>query len=268
MYSGLRGKQAMNDLSEKPNSRIDYVDVCKCFAIVFIYFGHWTTKNNNLAVFAYSFHLQLFFIISGFFVLNHEKQNAFVFIKGQLYRIFIPFIFFTVINIIYFNLDGDKGPYEIFLNFVTNFSDFSHNVSPELWFLPALLMVSVFYHILMKLLKNRIFILLSSCILYVAATTYADTPWGLMILPFRKSKFLGFIGQNTIVLLGFEFVAKNFLTLSFIPMFNLGIVTLDGTSQVMTISILTILCIVPLIKPLNKYVPYLIGKKSRLVELF
>lgn len=354
---------------EKQKNRIDWIDVCKAFAILFIYFGHWLTKNGNLAVFAYSFHLQLFFLLSGFFAVNQQKRKSWFFVKNQFNILFIPFIFFSILNIIYFNMDGEKTLKEISLNFYTNFTDFSHSVSAELWFLPSLFCVSLSYFFLLRLLKKPLFILALAYLLYIIQTCYSDNSLGLVLTPFvefigissiptylfwyslgsfsfpyikivigviegrssqikylivstgvflflitvliylfkpdafwnrillmthsskvinnifvmtnfrivttlmicftfillsyvfRNSGFLLLIGKNTIILLGFEFIIKNFLVLNFFPMLNLGVIKLDSTVQVITISIIMVLCVIPLFKPFNKHIPYLIGKR-------
>lgn len=351
-------------------NRIDWIDVCKAIAIFFIYCGHWLTKSGNLEVFAYSFHLQLFFILSGFFAINQQKKSCMQFIRRQFNLTIIPFIFFTVLNIIYFNLDGKKTLTELLLNFFTNFTDFSHSVSSELWFLTALFCVSVSYYFLARLIKKPLILLIISYILYIIQVCFKDTFLGFVLYPFikfmgissvprylfwyslgaflfpyikrainiidseksykkytylmisvflflitlliyffkpdafwekliiatqsnkavnntfvynnfkiaialiislsfvfisyifRYSRFLSLIGKNTLILLGFETIMKNYLVLKFIPMFNLGIIKLETTAQVLTISLLTLLCIVPLFKPLNMHIPFLLGKKN------
>jgi fucose 4-O-acetylase-like acetyltransferase len=79
---------------------------------------------------------------------------------------------------------------------------------------------------------------------------------------FRASSYLADIGKNTMILLGFEFIIKNFLVLHLIPMFNMGIVTLDSTVQVMSISLLMVICVKSLFKPLNKHIPFLLGRRN------
>lgn len=351
------------------NTRIDWIDVSKAFAIFFIYFGHWVTKNGNLEIFSYSFHLQLFFIISGFFAIKQQKNSALEFVKKQAYMILIPFAFFVVLNTVYFNLDGEKTINDISLNIFSNLTDFSHSVAPELWFLPALFCVTIFYFFMFKLLRNPLVILMVAYVLYIIKVAYPDEVVSNILVPFikflgissipeyliwyslgaiafpfirssvenlesgnsikknalniigfllivstimiysfkpdgfwnkalmitgqnsfvnnsfvytnfkiiitliicsafffisylfRNSQILLLIGKNTIILLGFEFLVKNFLVLNVFPMFNIGIITLETTVQVMTISVLTIICVIPLFKPMNKHIPFLIGRR-------
>jgi hypothetical protein len=62
------------------------------------------------------------------------------------------------------------------------------------------------------------------------------------------------------VLLGLEFMVKNYITLAFILMFNLGILQLNSAIQVISISLITIIVQGPLFKFFNKHIPFLIGK--------
>lgn len=358
-----------NSLSEQ-GKRIDWVDVCKGFAIFFIYFGHWITESGNLKAFSYSFHLQLFFIISGFFAIKQQKKKNMQFIKHQIYLLLVPFLFFTIVNIVYFNLNGYKTLNELVLNFSTNFTDFTHSVSPELWFLPSLFCVTVFFFFLLKLIKKPIIVFLISYFLYMIQICYNNTILKVILYPFiefmgissiptyllwyslgallfpyikkiinimhddkslikyltistgifltlmtiliyffkpdnfwrkllsligsdmstnnfvyvnfkicitiiicssfiflsyvfRNSKIMSYIGKNTLILIGFEFLMKDFLVLNLIPMFNIGIIKLESTVQIIIISSLTLISIMPLFKLLNKHVPFLIGKSKK-----
>lgn len=348
----------MDGSLERPDGgRIEWIDACKAIAIFFIFFGHWRTKNGNLEVFSYYFHLQLFFIISGFFATKQQQKSAPEFLKNQVKRLFIPFVFFSAVNILYFNLDGDKTFHELWWDFATSFTDFSQSVSSQLWFLPALFAVSIIYYFLLKVIKKRWIVLLISYALYtigvcspalnvmfikfmgintvpnylfwyalgafsfnrvnvcvnllcaegseriskpllhfmgaslliISVILYQRKPDYIInklgnipnfayqnikiLITFlicgaamyvsillRKSSFLKNIGQNTLILMGFEAISKNFIVLKLIPMFNLGIVKLDTTVQVIAISIITVLFIRFAFKPLNTYFSILVGK--------
>jgi len=358
-------------MNSQNSVRYDWIDVSKAIGILFIYFGHWLTTSGNLAVFAYSFHLQLFFIVSGFFAVKQQNKKVVSFIQNQVNKLIIPFLFFVFINIVYFNLDGTRTLKEIVASFVSNFTDFSKSVSPELWFLPALFCISVIYYFLLKLSKSKILVFILAATLYVINKAYRDTVIGFVLIPFinfmgisavpeylffysmgalvfpyislaanklsneeevkfkrnlyvicsilfvftiliylkkpdmfilyfykytgistaltdsiirliltivicstvffisylfRNSKFMLNIGRNTIILLGLEFMVKDFLVLNLIPMFNFGIITLNSTVQVVTISMLMIIAVMPLFKPLNQHLPFLLGMRNKQVN--
>lgn len=54
------------------NNRIAWVDIAKGIGIVLVLIGH-ISQNKNLHYFIYSFHMPLFFIISGY--LYSEKEQ-------------------------------------------------------------------------------------------------------------------------------------------------------------------------------------------------
>ena len=47
-------------------TKINYIDYSKGIAILFVIFGHVYWGNNIVTTWIYSFHMPLFFIISGF----------------------------------------------------------------------------------------------------------------------------------------------------------------------------------------------------------
>ena len=51
--------------------RVGWIDVARGLALIFVYLGHWVTPR--MAPFAYAFHLQLFFVLSGFFADNVQN---------------------------------------------------------------------------------------------------------------------------------------------------------------------------------------------------
>ena len=62
-------------LEHEKKGRFDFIDVSKAIAMIFIYIGHWSSVN--LSSFAYSFHLFLFFMVSGFFAKKKKKESFF-----------------------------------------------------------------------------------------------------------------------------------------------------------------------------------------------
>ena len=63
----IENKVVLNDERKK------WVDVAKAIAMIFVYLGHWIT--THLGGLAYGFHLQLFFLVAGFFASRMIKKN-------------------------------------------------------------------------------------------------------------------------------------------------------------------------------------------------
>ena len=143
--------------------RYEYLDVAKAIAIIFVYLGHWTTKH--IEVFAYSFHLQLFFIIAGLFVISsiNKSKSIYDFIKKKFFTIIIPMLLFSWISFIITNLDNSPITKDMFIEVLKK----PAIVQPNYWFMPAIFSVSVIYCLLYKFIKKEWIILLIAFLIYI-----------------------------------------------------------------------------------------------------
>lgn len=162
--------------------RIYWIDICKGIAIIFIYLGHWKTSSSRLELFAYSFHLQLFLILSGFFALKYQDKAIFEFLKNQVKRLLIPLTFLGILNVIYFDIDTQKTFYEVIQNFATLYLDYSNSVSPQLWFIPCLFVVLITCYFLLKHFRKPFILLVFAYILLMIQLRWKDTILGGIIL--------------------------------------------------------------------------------------
>ena len=79
-------------------SRLSFIDITRAFAILLIVFGHVIVHNFNtywLFNIIYSFHVVLFFIISGY-LYNREKSDKEFIIKKFL-TLIIPYFIFAFV---------------------------------------------------------------------------------------------------------------------------------------------------------------------------
>lgn len=97
------------------NNRLQWIDISKGVAIILVVLGHTGLKSGSalyLNTFIYSFHLPLFFILSGYLFkdysewTSHSKSNSgggkMLYIRWILskrfYSLIIPYITYTIIN--------------------------------------------------------------------------------------------------------------------------------------------------------------------------
>lgn len=83
--------------------RLKYLDYAKGLAMIFVIFGHVVlTKSNEFRIWIYSFHMPLFFIISGCLLYNKYKKTdeMKIDIKKQFKNIMIPYLTFSFMNVI------------------------------------------------------------------------------------------------------------------------------------------------------------------------
>jgi len=75
-------------------NRLEYFDILKGIGIIFVIIGHMTrfTSFTNKAI--YTFHMPLFFLVSGYFISFKNKYGDFV--KKKAKQLLIPYVFTCV----------------------------------------------------------------------------------------------------------------------------------------------------------------------------
>ena len=180
--------------------RLKFIDIARAFAIIFIAFGHTIVYSEHCKIIykiLYSFHVVLFFILSGYTFKIKEEERFSTFLKNKFFRIMIPYFFWAIVFIVPYLILGQNtgniiGTASSF-NWITqvknvfygNGNDFALKQNSSLWFLPALFSMEIVYYFIIKYeeknkLKDAIFIvaeLLLSYITYWFFKMYL--PWGL-----------------------------------------------------------------------------------------
>lgn len=123
-------------------NRLEYIDLIKGFSILLVVLGHIYDFENNIKIWIYSFHMPLFFIISGFFVNKDIKLGRLL--SKKFKSLIIPYISFGIgiMLLMYFsiNLRNELNEYIMF---------FMIGVGRDaLWFLPALFIVEILFNII------------------------------------------------------------------------------------------------------------------------
>ena len=77
------------------NKRIEYLDMARGIAILAIVLGH-IYATNFVKVWICSFHVALFFIISGCLIKYKDNQQISLIIKSRIKNILIPYILFGI----------------------------------------------------------------------------------------------------------------------------------------------------------------------------
>ncbi len=130
------------------NKRVEYIDIAKGIGIILVVFGH-VVRNNTYPMpgalffdeFIYSFHMPLFFVISGL-CIKKSKQISKETINKMATAYLIPYAIWTILYMLAFLLvEKVIGPDAAMVNRI------AHAVSicglAPLWFLLALFMAEV-----------------------------------------------------------------------------------------------------------------------------
>lgn len=79
------------------DKRIQWIDMAKGYGILLVIIGHMYIFN--LSSWIYSFHMPLFFVVSGY--VFKVKTNFKSFVKKRIYRLIVPYLFLASLIITY-----------------------------------------------------------------------------------------------------------------------------------------------------------------------
>ena len=150
--------------SVKPGGGRDCsIDILKGFGIILVLVAH--SLGGYVHTFAYSFHMPLFFLVTGYFCKPKPKAEA---MKKDFSRLFVPFFFTAIVMLIIsmalspFDIDGVKSPAYTFEALIYgNGSSVNHHkiwgnwsVVGSVWFLPALFWAKTVFNCLIHKENN------------------------------------------------------------------------------------------------------------------
>lgn len=150
------------------NKRIEWIDSAKGLAIFLVILGHCITRMGGstletfIRLFIYSFHMPLFFILSGY---NLKLDSGISFVRKKAMRVFLPGIFFSSLFFFcceFFKLSDIAGRFNsatvIDTLLFTNKSVFSNY-----WFFTVLFSAQlIWYFLVTHFSVSQIFVILSA----------------------------------------------------------------------------------------------------------
>mgnify|MGYP004664867891 CR=1 FL=1 len=185
------------------NKRLEYVDIARGIAIILIVLGHSITYSQNCRIIykiIYSFHVALFFIISGYTYKIKKEESFFEFFKRKFIRIMVPYYIWALLFIIPFYIFGSStgdaigasysmhGLKKIFFNILyANGNLFALKQNSALWFLPSLFSMEIIYYYVIKKSDNNKFL----------TALYVTLEFIIAIMAYKFMKFVFPLGINT-----------------------------------------------------------------------
>lgn len=90
---------------KKENEREKWVDIAKFLGVILVFLGHllYYADFSRLNQFIYSFHIPMFFVLSGYLVKRKETESFCGFIKKKFLRLIVPTIIYVLLTLpVYF----------------------------------------------------------------------------------------------------------------------------------------------------------------------
>ena len=167
--------------------RINYIDYTKGIAILFVIFGHVYCGHNVATNWIYSFHIPLFFIVSGFLLNFSKSKDTKKIILKKLKLLMVPYLLFSLINIV--------GNYLINgLSTIVLKSDVFNTITlfgiGALWFLPVLFIVELIFLFNKNIINKNI----NKILFYLSIITIIS-----VFILISKGNYNTIIGKFTVV---------------------------------------------------------------------
>lgn len=145
----------MNNTSIYENrtvERIEWIDFAKGIGIILVVFGHSGIDKYVpfLHTWIYSFHMPLFFIISGMIFNCSKYTNAYQLFTSLCKQLLKPYLYFTLINLILMFVVLREND----INFYKHVIFFGWG-GRALWFIPVLFVTKIFYYQLTKVSSQK-----------------------------------------------------------------------------------------------------------------
>ena len=145
--------------------RLNWIDTLKGFGIILVTFGH-LYPHARLETYIYSFHMCLFFFISGF--LYSKKDDLKTILKKKTKTVLMPFVVWNLLSSAFSVVLHTNSIDVIIKRFFVIDGEMCWNL--PLWFLLVLFITEIVFSLIVSISKSNkslSFILLSSAILWV-----------------------------------------------------------------------------------------------------
>lgn len=138
-------------------NRIEWVDIAKGIGIILVVLGHvfaaYARQNPTSNVLneiwfksIYTFHMPLFFFISGLFVNSWLKRSFRLALKQKIQRLVIPYLFWGIVSLIFLEVYSGKIDLYRFLELI-------YRPVFVLWFVYSLFIIYLLFYLMKNLLK-------------------------------------------------------------------------------------------------------------------
>lgn len=137
-----------------PSQRIKWIDIARGIGIILVVLGHrGEIFKTDLISFIYSFHMPLFFFLSGYVFCAEHYLNFKEFFKKKFLNLIVPYLSFSLISLFAFGIGKQHiNIKEFFINTIYS-TDGLINV--PLWFLTCLFVIELLYFSFNKLLTQK-----------------------------------------------------------------------------------------------------------------
>lgn len=187
--------------NEKKNQeRFGWIDLARGYCILCVIFGHMPEEGGIFVDWVYSFHLPMFFILSGY--LFHPNKYSFKsFTLKKIRKLLVPYFFMGFIIVMLNWCFYDLGDVEAFKNYIVEL--LIQNRFHTIWYLTCIFVTEMLFYIMVKYMADRIWkvgvmvIALGALGIVYYSTGGQPLPWNIDVCTTAMFYFfIGYVGQS------------------------------------------------------------------------
>lgn len=158
-------------------SRFDTIDIAKGIGIILVVIGHVcggiidTGYYNNdyvpkiLYIFIYSFHMPLFFILSGLFVQNSINKKGYGYLKQNIPRLGWSYILWSIIQVSFIFAASNYVNTPIKSDYWNSIISIAYSPPSQFWFLYVLMLMQISTFFIFRARLNEYLFVISTILL-------------------------------------------------------------------------------------------------------
>lgn len=161
--------------------RYEFIDLAKGIGILLVILGHITLTPNFLRIWLYTFHIPLFFFLSGYVFSGNSDFKSFILKKIK--SLLIPYLFFGLVLVLIQIWQSE--PLNI-LNILVGFLNLiTQKKYLTVWFLSCIFIVNIIMWCIIRFTKGDLYkSLLMSLVIYLIGAFYnfkigSNLPWNI-----------------------------------------------------------------------------------------
>ncbi len=157
--------------------RIEWIDAAKGIGCVLIFLSHMGTEGGRAYGWVVSFHVQLFFLLSGCLAI-YNRRGVIENIVHKFITIMIPFYFFGVLSFLFKCITNDaaKGVGKFVKMLLKGGIRNQCHPAGALWFLTCLFSLEVMFTLIKKICRGNKLLVFIVCLLVHLSTVYIISP--------------------------------------------------------------------------------------------
>lgn len=160
-------------------TRIQWLDVMKCFGIFAIYLGHFGPSGGYSYDFVFTHHVALFFFVSGCTeAVSTFNRKIIPYLQRRIKTILVPYFFFGIVSIIVYTLTANASARNVRGEFIRMLEGAVRNsfCAESLWFLTCLFVVQIMFVFLKRICPKWLLLIISTGLAFIAYAVMDPTP--------------------------------------------------------------------------------------------